>query len=668
MDANIPLKGLNAEENPIFKKRNELFEDLDEINIINEKNNLKLSLRKKKNTEYLNDIRQKRIKKIKLYLNENNNHINYDELIKTIPKEIISEFEKTKNKYNFYITFLNITEKEDPNFYIRMFIIYQIRNFLNNDIKNNSFPSNELLKSLLKLLLNEYNNEQINQKIKIQSEIIEILIILMSCIEEENTNSVLYDDPFIFFLIDMLDNIIYNIEFKINILVLFNVMIKGPNSFNKIIGKSELINKIENILSHINKDEQYIYILRLIFNIFDKLIEKENCDEEKMDEEIISSFEEIKNYNSILFENSYDKLLTLFNHYSEQYEKKYEELKNDNIPIQMDSKIGIYYKITIKLLKTINTSLLLQENLAYINLIINNETSISIFLKIMEIFSKEFFISPNLIEKINMKINNNIYLTADNSLKLNEKNNLYKKLKTITYITHVLTEIISSSDDKNTFPNFKTIYDIKMNLIMNFNIINYYSNLIKNIVCFNINPETNLILRIEEFIYNFCEINKNNYFLVYKNYELIRELLLINQKNYNEDNFLLLIKFIINSITLYETEITRSLIFEIKIVSIFLKFLENELEIKEKMRSIKFILYTLNSIIDSNTYRKCKLNRNLLIYEFNKNNANEILGKYAMILVENDLYDIVNTILNNLDESDLLDNNELEELYNPSNY
>ena len=668
MDANIPLKGLNAEENPIFKKRNELFEDLDEINIINEKNNLKLSLRKKKNTEYLNDIRQKRIKKIKLYLNENNNHINYDELIKTIPKEIISEFEKTKNKYNFYITFLNITEKEDPNFYIRMFIIYQIRNFLNNDIKNNSFPSNELLKSLLKLLLNEYNNEQINQKIKIQSEIIEILIILMSCIEEENTNSVLYDDPFIFFLIDMLDNIIYNIEFKINILVLFNVMIKGPNSFNKIIGKSELINKIENILSHINKDEQYIYILRLIFDIFDKLIEKENCDEEKMDEEIISSFEEIKNYNSILFENSYDKLLTLFNHYYEQYEKKYEELKNDNIPIQMDSKIGIYYKITIKLLKTINTSLLLQENLAYINLIINNETSISIFLKIMEIFSKEFFISPNLIEKINMKINNNIYLTADNSLKLNEKNNLYKKLKTITYITHVLTEIISSSDDKNTFPNFKTIYDIKMNLIMNFNIINYYSNLIKNIVCFNINPETNLILRIEEFIYNFCEINKNNYFLVYKNYELIRELLLINQKNYNEDNFLLLIKFIINSITLYETEITRSLIFEIKIVSIFLKFLENELEIKEKMRSIKFILYTLNSIIDSNTYRKCKLNRNLLIYEFNKNNANEILGKYAMILVENDLYDIVNTILNNLDESDLLDNNELEELYNPSNY
>ena len=641
---------------------------MDEINIINEKNNLKLSLRKKKNTEYLNDIRQKRIKKIKLYLNENNNHINYDELIKTIPKEIISEFEKTKNKYNFYITFLNITEKEDPNFYIRMFIIYQIRNFLNNDIKNNSFPSNELLKSLLKLLLNEYNNEQINQKIKIQSEIIEILIILMSCIEEENTNSVLYDDPFIFFLIDMLDNIIYNIEFKINILVLFNVMIKGPNSFNKIIGKSELINKIENILSHINKDEQYIYILRLIFDIFDKLIEKENCDEEKMDEEIISSFEEIKNYNSILFENSYDKLLTLFNHYYEQYEKKYEELKNDNIPIQMDSKIGIYYKITIKLLKTINTSLLLQENLAYINLIINNETSISIFLKIMEIFSKEFFISPNLIEKINMKINNNIYLTADNSLKLNEKNNLYKKLKTITYITHVLTEIISSSDDKNTFPNFKTIYDIKMNLIMNFNIINYYSNLIKNIVCFNINPEKNLILRIEEFIYNFCEINKNNYFLVYKNYELIRELLLINQKNYNEDNFLLLIKFIINSITLYETEITRSLIFEIKIVSIFLKFLENELEIKEKMRSIKFILYTLNSIIDSNTYRKCKLNRNLLIYEFNKNNANEILGKYAMILVENDLYDIVNTILNNLDESDLLDNNELEELYNPSNY
>ena len=668
MDLNIPLKGINIEENKIFNKRKELFEDLDEINIINEKNNLKLSLRKKKNAEYLNDIRQKRLKKLKLYLKENSNHINYDELINLIPKEIITEFETTKNKYNFYITFLNITEKEDPNFYIRMFVIYQIRIFLNNDIKNNSFPSNELLNSLLKLLLYEYTNEQINQKIKIQSEIIEILIILMSYNDIDNTNSVLYDEHFLFFLIDMLENVIYNIEFKINIFVLFNVMIKGPNTFNKIIFKCKLINKIENILSQINKDEQYIYILRLIFNIFDKLIEKENDDEEKMEEEIIPSYEEIKNYNLILFENTYDKLLILFNHYYEQYQKKYEELKNDNIPISMDSKIGNYYKIIIKLLKIINTSLLIEENITYINIIINNETSISMFLKILEIFSKEFFLSLNLNDNINMKINNNISLITNNSLKLNEKNNLYKKIKTIIYITHILTEIISSSDDKEAFPNFKNVYDTKMNLIMNYNIINYYSNLIKNFVCFNINPDYNLILRIEEFIYNFCEINKNNYFLVYKNYELIRELLLINQKNYNEDNLLLLIKFIINSISLYETEITRSIIFEIKIISIFLKFLENETETKEKMKSIKFILYALNSIIDSNTYRKCKLNRNLIIYEFNKNNANEILGKYAMILVDNDLYDIVNSILNNLDESDLLDNNELEELYNPSNY
>ena len=465
MDLNIPLKGINIEENKIFNKRKELFEDIDEINIINEKNNLKLSLRKKKNAEYLNDIRQKRLKKLKLYLKENSNHINYDELINLIPKEIITEFETTKNKYNFYITFLNITEKEDPNFYIRMFVIYQIRNFLNNDIKNNSFPSNELLNSLLKLLLYEYTNEQINQKIKIQSEIIEILIILMSYNDIDNTNSVLYDEHFLFFLIDMLENVIYNIEFKINIFVLFNVMIKGPNTFNKIIFKCKLINKIENILSQINKDEQYIYILRLIFNIFDKLIEKENDDEEKMEEEIIPSYEEI--------------------HYYEQYQKKYEELKNDNIPISMDSKIGNYYKIIIKLLEIINTSLLIEENITYINIIINNETSISMFLKILEIFSKDFFLSLNLIDNINMKINNNISLTTNNSLKLNEKNNLYKKIKTIIYIAHILTEIISSSDDKEAFPNFKNVYDTKMNLIMNFNIINYYSNLIKNFVCFN---------------------------------------------------------------------------------------------------------------------------------------------------------------------------------------
>ena len=650
-----PLKN-NLDNNSIKKRRNQLFEETEEINITKEKNELKLSLRKKHNNEILSKRRKDNLKKNKLFITENNS-INYDELIKQIPKELIIEFTTTKNKYQFFMTYLNITEKEDPNFYIRIYTIYQISLMLNNDITNSSLPSDELLNSLLKYLVYEYRNEHINQKIQIQSEIIRILIICLTHIDNDMTNSVLYDEQFIFYLFDMIDNSLYNIEFKINIFILFNSMIKGINTFNKVMIRFELVNKIEKILTQINKDELYTYILKLISNIFDNLSDLESEEEDKI------------NSNVTIFKDSYDKFIILLNHYYEQYQKRYEELKIYNTPISMDSKSRIYYKIVILLLKLISKSFFINENKMYIRYIINNEISIPLLLKIMETFSKEFFLNSNLTNNINMKINSDISLIGNSSLKLNEKNNLYKKFKTIIYITHILTEVISSSDDKNIFPNFDKAYNVLMSLIIKFNIINYYSNLIKNIVCFNIKPDLIFILRLEELIYDLCIIDENNYSLVYKNYELIKELLLINIKYYSEKNFALLIKFICHSIKLYETEITHSLIFDIKIVSIFLKFLENELEQKDKkVDIIEYILYALNYIIDSNTYRKCKLNRNLIIYEFNKNNANEILGKYAVMLTDNDSYDLVNNILSNLDESDLLDNNEIEELYNPSEY
>ena len=40
--------------------------------------------------------------------------------------------------------------------------------------------------------------------------------------------------------------------------------------------KFELVNKIEKILTQINKDELYIYVLKLIVNIFDNLSDLEN--------------------------------------------------------------------------------------------------------------------------------------------------------------------------------------------------------------------------------------------------------------------------------------------------------------------------------------------------------------------------------------------------------
>ena len=663
MEINNPRKNEIIDEYSISSQRKDLNinEDFDEMALIKEKNNLKISLRKKKNMEYLTQKRKERIKNQGLFLKINSS-INYDELLKLIPEEIITEFNTTKNKYSFFLKYLSLTEKEDPNFYIIMFVIYQIHILTNNDITNSSLPSEELLRSLMYHFFHEYNNEQFNQMIQIQNEIIQMLIIWVSYDQEDNINSIFYDDYFISNLLNMIENNTYKIEFKINILQLFNVMIKGKETFNKIIAGYTILDKIEKILVQINKDEQYIFVLKLIIHIFYNLGE----DEDEVMRDINNNNKKL-NQKIIIFQNSYDKFIILLNHYYKEYQNLYNKLKENKTPISLDPKSRLYYKIVIYLLKIINNSLYLKENIFYIYALISNQYFIPLILKLMEKFSEEFFnITIDINDKnLTMEINNNISMKYEPSLKIKENNNLFKKFKTITFITHIFTEIISSSEFINIYPNFKEAYNNAKNLIINFNIINYYKNLIKNFICFNVKPDYLLILRIEEFIYNFCDIDKNNYKIIYKNYELIRELLSLNDKYFDEETFDLLIKFIINSLSLYETEITGTLVFDIKVVSFFLKFLENELGNSIiKYKNKEYIFYLLKEIISSNTYRNCKLNRNLIIYEFNKNNANKILAQYANIYANDDTFNIINDLLNNLDETDLLDKDEIENLYN----
>ena len=197
--------------NEIFTKRLNLFNNLDEFDeksTIQEKNKMKVSLRKKKINEQLIQIRKEKLKRMEIYCKIQNS-INYDELNKVIPKEIINEFNNCNNKYEFYKKYLSLSDEQDPNLYIRMFIFYQIHNFVNNDITNSSYPSPELLELILKYLVYDYKNDNINQKIQIQSEIIQMLIIWNSYTDEDNTNTPFYEDQFIFFLFDLLNNSIY---------------------------------------------------------------------------------------------------------------------------------------------------------------------------------------------------------------------------------------------------------------------------------------------------------------------------------------------------------------------------------------------------------------------------------------------------------------------------
>ena len=401
MDNKIALKKSDTDVDGISEKRKQLYEYSEDIKITKELNKSKVSLRKKKNFEYLNGIRKNKLRKEGLFSKDNNNNINLDEIINEIPKEIVSEFSNTKNKYSFFIRYLNITENEDPNFYIRMFVIYQIRNLLNLDNTNSSLPSTELLNSLLQYLTYKYKNNHMNQKIKIQSEIIQMLIIWISYNNEDNTNSPFYEDQFIFLLMDMIDNNLYNIEFKLNILILLNVMIKGIDTFNKIIIKLEIINKIEKILTQIKKDEQYIIVLRLIFNLF-----KYFCDNDENDE-IMYPNGQTNLKENIIFINSYNNFILLLNHYYEEYEKRYKEIKSNKTPISMDSISNIYCKIVILLLKIFNKSIYIEKNIFYINALINNQLFIPLLLKILETFSKEFFLSQTYYnnEEIIMDIN-----------------------------------------------------------------------------------------------------------------------------------------------------------------------------------------------------------------------------------------------------------------------
>ena len=315
--------------------------------------------------------------------------------------------------------------------------------------------------------------------------------------------------------------------------------------------------------------------------------------------------------------NSYEKVILLLKNYYDKYQAIYDELKNNKTPLSMDNSLRIFYKIIIKSLKIINDSLFINDNKYYINALISNKISLPLFYKIMEKFSVEYFLAPSNVN-INdsnhkLKIINNVYI--ETTSKFNTKNNLYKKCKVLIYITHILNEIISSiSENESEKESDKIIQSI----IKNFNFIHFYTNLIKNFVCLGVEPDKYLILRIEELIYNYCEGNKNHFIQIYQNYDLIRELLGINMKYYNEDNFLLLLKFIIYSLELYEPEVTGKLIFNVKIIGIFMKYLEKEYKsekiyLNEKQRNI---FYALNIILDSETYIKCKLNRNLIIQEF----------------------------------------------------
>jgi hypothetical protein len=240
------------------------------------------------------------------------------------------------------------------------------------------------------------------------------------------------------------------------------------------------------------------------------------------------NFNNINNNNKVcIFMNSYENFILLMKNIYEKYQVIYEQNKINGIPLSLDKSSRIYYKIIVKVLQILNYSIFLEENKFYINALISNEYALPLFYKILEIFSKEFFLSNNDNNTINhlnkFNISNNLYIESNSSIKYKEKNNLYKKIKIISFITNILDEIISTiSENENEIKQKGATSDLVLQFMNKFNFINYYTNLLKNFICLNIIPDKILILRIEELIYNFCVVNRDNFTILYKNSDLIK--------------------------------------------------------------------------------------------------------------------------------------------------
>ena len=634
---------LSEIDNNFFLNRQKLFQEKSELNPSNtteEKNNEKLSLRKKKNQNLLMKKRKAHIQNISQF-NQTIYSINYEELINQIPINIKQEFTSSKSKYYFYLKYISISNNDDPSFIIRMFIIYQILQHLNNDkMEDNMMPSPELIKNILQLFVQNYDINHLNQKYIIQSEILKIFIILSSYSDEDNTNSFVYEDQFQYYLYDILNDDTYEIGLKINILILFDNLIKGRNTFDKIIGKFEIFKIIEKILENLKSYENFIQVFKLINTIFSGLNEYyEDENEHKLS--IINNLESL-----------YNKILMIFIEFYENYKKLYEESKNEDLFLTFKPNGYYLYKNLKIIFSIINNSMFLDNNELFIKSLLSNNKILQIFLEILEKYITAF--SQNDPSSKHIQLINNIRINTNAN-----KNIIYKKTKIIIYITHILTEIISFSNLNENIKNY---------LLYNVNFLNYYTNLTQNIFLSNVSPDQTLILRITELIFNLCVDNKKQSSFIFHNYsEIIKVLFELSKKFYNKENFKLLITLINDSISLFDEQITKTIINKIHITNYIINYLKEETTKSTIDKEVvEIVLYLMYKLLDSETYKKCKFDRMKLVYEFQKANAYEIILQYSELLSDDD-YEIITAILVYLDYSDNLTSEQVEKLYNYDN-
>ena len=405
-------------------------------NLIQQRNDFNLSLRKKKLD---NDIMKYRNKKKNMQNIQNNNQENYIEYEKYIPQNIILEFHSLQkgNKISIILKYLNISNENDKNYDIRKYCLIHLSNYLNESNKIDLNECNDILKTCFQLFFDDNLEKNKILKIQIQYELLLIFIELAKDIPQKNPSILFYDEIFLKHLSNILNSKEYNYDFKNNIFKLISHLIYEKPCFKRLNKYFIISEEICKFLPQVQNDEYY----NSIFYIMHDLIIHTNSDDEMNDDNYIIYFKDIFIQLIIMLDIQY---------------KKYKTLYNNKVP---NIQLSIYYRNIKYLLRFFRVCLYKRNIKFYFWTLIQNKQFCEYLIEILKDFSQEFFKYFQSDKNINVfKLNNNISIEIQPKI---DKYILYneKIFRIITYNFAFLFAVTIPDENKDNMLILKNFYD-----------------------------------------------------------------------------------------------------------------------------------------------------------------------------------------------------------------
>ena len=426
----------------IKEKFNDKLITTEKNNLIQQRNDFNLSLRKQKLDSNIMKFRN----------SKKNIQNNYQDILieyeKYIPQNIVLEFHysfQKENKISIILKYLNINNENDINYDIRKYCLIHLSKYLKESKEINLNECNDILKYCIQLFFDENLEKNKILKIKIQYELLLIFIELAQDIPQKNPSILFYDEIFLKSLSNILNSNEYNNDFKNNIFKLISYLIYEKLCFKILNRNFDISEEIGKFLPTIQNDEHY----NSIFYIMHVLIIHTNSDEEMYDDNYI-----------IYFKDIFIKLIIMLDI---QY-KKYKKLYNDKVP---NIQLSIYYRNIKYLLRFFRVCLYKRNIKFYFWTLIQNKQFCEYLIEILKDFSEEFFKNFQSDKNLNIfKLNNNISIEVQPKI---GKYILYneKIFRIITYNFAFLFAVTIPDENKDNMLILKNFYDNirEMNLI-----------------------------------------------------------------------------------------------------------------------------------------------------------------------------------------------------------